>query len=602
MTVSEKSAFSRTTTFIDEGREALLADPDFTTFKELGEEDLNQQFGITLTGEPNSTFEQQARALAVQIRQNARVGDRVLILCQPGISYLLAFYACTFAGVVAVPCCPPDRGISSQQDSLESIIADCQPRLAIANGEIYDSATSGELHLPRGGSLSMISSEEINLSAADDWRRPPVVADDLAFLQYSSGSTGRPKGVMVTHANLLTQLDIIASRFLSGRQTRMETVTWLPPYHDMGLIGAMLTIGYSRSAVAIMDPMDFLKQPIKWLQLVTKLSAGLTGAPNFALTLCAQKVKPEQLSELDLSSLSVMFSGAESVRTETLALFAQIFEPAGFNPRSYMPSYGMAEATLVISSTPRYEFHHELGVSADKLRARILESPKSPEDKRSIVSCGLTVPGHRILIVDPETLETLPDGRVGEVWFCGPSVAKGYWRNPELTEKTFCSTPHNEEGKWLRTGDLGFLQEEKLYIVGRLKDLLIINGSNYHPHDLEDTIATAHPAICHHGVAAFADGEHLNRVILVIEVEDQTDHSKVNELIASVRKALAEKHGIIPDELILVQPNSVEKTSSGKVRRSATRKSLMAGQLDGAIRWRFDRDGSPMNTEDLTNE
>ena len=198
MTVSEKSAFSRTTTFIDEGREALLADPDFTTFKELGEEDLNQQFGITLTGEPNSTFEQQARALAVQIRQNARVGDRVLILCQPGISYLLAFYACTFAGVVAVPCCPPDRGISSQQDSLESIIADCQPRLAIANGEIYDSATSGELHLPRGGSLSMISSEEINLSAADDWRRPPVVADDLAFLQYSSGSTGRPKGVMVT--------------------------------------------------------------------------------------------------------------------------------------------------------------------------------------------------------------------------------------------------------------------------------------------------------------------------------------------------------------------------------------------------------------------
>ncbi len=569
-------------TFLDSAREQFLTDPRRATYRALGPDDPAAPLGIGVQHLPDGDLDTSARALAVRLRTRARVGDRALILCEPGLGYITAFFACLYAGVVAVPAYPPVGATAHRLGRIEAVSRDCA-----ASVMIVDDATDAEMaaHADSGAAaLPRFSVAAIDTADASSWRRPPIVGADLAFLQYSSGSTGTPKGVMVTHRNLLAQTAVVNDRFLNGVDEAWETFTWLPPYHDMGLIGSLLTFAVSRSSATLMTPMAFLKRPLRWLEAVTAIRARLTGAPNFALDLCVRKATPEAIARLDLSSLDVLFSGAEPVRADTLERFAETFGPAGFDPAALLPCYGLAEGTLAVTAKPRPGPSRTLTASRAGLLAGESRAPECAEDERRLVSCGRAMEGHTVRIVDPAEGAELAPGLVGEIQVAGPSVTDGYFGQPELTAETFL--PDADGTVWLRTGDLGYLDAGELVVVGRRKDLLIVNGRNHHPHDLEDAIVASHPGVRPGGVAAFAL-EESEDVGLVVEVEGRITDEDASAIDRGIREVLGGEHGVAPAELVLVRPGTVPKTSSGKVQRSACRAALSQGLLDGRIRWRF---------------
>lgn len=408
----------------------------------------------------------QAKAIASRLQSIVTLGERALLLYPPGIEFIAAFFGCLYAGVVAVPVYPPRR--NQKMSRLETIVKDAGATVVLTTASIQSQVESRLADNPDLKVLHWLATDEVEEKLARTWQHPDINGKTLAFLQYTSGSTGTPKGVMLDHRNLLYNERTIEKAF--GHSEKTVFVGWLPLFHDMGLIGNVLQPLYLGSTCILMSPGDFLQKPIRWLRAVSRYKATTSGGPNFAYALCASKLPPEQKVDLDLSSWEVAFNGAEPVRAETLEQFATAFEPYGFRREAFYPCYGMAETTLFVTGGFKQV---EPAIKTLKAKAleqnRVVVATDRDDSVRRVVSCGKTWLDQKIVIANPEKLTACPNGEVGEIWIFGSSVAKGYWNRPEVTEQTFNAyLSGTNEGPFLRTGDLGFIEEGELFVTGRL--------------------------------------------------------------------------------------------------------------------------------------
>ncbi len=517
----------------------------------------------------------RARAVAARLQALGARGERALLLYPPGLEYVAALFGCFYAGVVAVPAYPPRRNRTDPR--LQSIVADCRPTLALTTRELLSEAERLCAHTPELAGLRWMATEDVPDGEAEGWRDPQARGETLAFLQYTSGSTAAPKGVMVSHGNLLHNFALIEA--FCGYTPETRSVIWLPPYHDMGLIGGILQPLFTGYWAALFSPVAFIQRPARWLEAVSRYRATSSGGPNFAYELCVHAVRDEERAGLDLSRWEIAFNGAEPVRAETLRAFAETFAECGFRESAFYPCYGLAEATLMVTGSRPAEVPMERAVDLEALgEGKVREA----EGRYRLVSSGRSAASQRVIVVDPATLRECPADRVGEVWVSGPSVAHGYWGRTEETAETFSAYEAGSgEGPFLRTGDLGFLDGGELFITGRLKDLIVIRGRNHYPQDVEQTALRSHPGLRAGSGAAFSvdrDGEE--RLVVVQEVSRQAAAGvDVEEVASAIRRAVASEHGVQVHAVAVVRPGGVPKTTSGKVQRRECRARFLAGEL-----------------------
>ncbi|NEQ38280.1 MAG: fatty acyl-AMP ligase [Okeania sp. SIO3I5] len=565
-------------------------------------------------------LEKRSRAIAAYLQSVCPPGEVALLLYQPGLEYITAFFGCLYAGIIAVPAYPPRPNRSLER--IQAIIRDSKAKIALTTKSIISSLERRVSETPELDNLGWLATDHIPDNVAEKWQEPNINQDTLAFLQYTSGSTATPKGVMITHQNLVHNSGLIHQCF--GHSPQSKGVIWLPPYHDMGLIGGILQPLYGGFPVILMSPLMFLQSPVRWLQAISRYQGTTSGGPNFAYDLCVRKIKPEQIQTLDLSSWEVAFNGAEPISAEVLERFTNTFSVCGFRREAFYPCYGMAEATLIISGGNKLSPPVETTIETTALEQNqiVLVSPK--EGTKKLVGCGQTLPEQQIKIVHPEKLTLCAEGEVGEIWVSGPSIAQGYWHKPEETKQTFeaylAEAPRKEP--FMRTGDLGFLEGGELFVTGRLKDVIIINGRNHYPQDIEWTVEQSHPLIRPGCIASFSvEVEGEERLVVVAEVErnfrqllrgiqnsklktqnsNYTDESvssvavglfsqrngKSNrenfdnsqELIKSIQRSVSRNHDLQIYQILLLKPGAIPKTSSGKVQRYACREGFLAGTL-----------------------
>jgi len=533
---------------------------------------------------------QQARAIACQL-QMAPTVSRALLLYPPGLEFIAAFFGCLYAGVVAVPAYPPRP--NQNLSRLQAIVASSQATVALTTTSLLGNIDCFAQN-PDLAQLHWIATDQIASELAEAWQEPELSSDQIAFLQYTSGSTGKPKGVMVSHGNLLHNCALIHHCFEDTPNS--IGVSWLPPYHDMGLIGGVLQPLYVGAPMILMSPVAFLQKPVRWLQAISHYKATTSGGPNFAYDLCVRKIKPEQWASLDLSSWEVAFTGAEPIRAQTLEQFAATFTECGFRREAFQPCYGMAETTLIVSGGLKTALPIVRQVEGTALsQNRVVTAAREHKDTQVIVGVGRSWLDQKIVIVDPDSLTVCPNDRVGEIWVSGPSVAQGYWNRSVETKQTFhaylAATGVSEAvrslGPFLRTGDLGFLQDGELFITGRLKDLIIIRGQNHYPQDIELTVEKSHPALRPGCGAAFAvevKGEE--RLVVVQEVErSYLRNLDVKEVVGNIRQAVTAQHALLLYATVLVKTGSIPKTSSGKIQRHACRSGFLTGSLNVVEDW-----------------
>jgi acyl-CoA synthetase (AMP-forming)/AMP-acid ligase II len=479
-------------------------------------------------------LDHKARAIATHLQERTRPGDRILLAYPAGLDYVAAFFGCLYAGAIAVPVYPPRPNRSLGR--LQAVIQDARPAAALAGGAVLSQVDACRADAPFLGSLPWLDTAALDEGAAGAWTPPAIGRDSLAFLQYTSGSTAAPKGVMVSHGNLLVNERMIQESF--GHDPTMIAVSWLPLYHDMGLIGNLLQPIYLGTPVVLMSPFAFLQKPRRWLEAISRHRATTSGAPNFAYDLCVRRTPPEVRETLDLSCWRVAYVGAEPIRGATLEQFAETFAPCGFRRSAFLGCYGLAEATLFVTGAwpPR-----NLTVEPEALeKDRVVRAAPRAAHARTLVSSGRPPADSEVVIVDPQTNESLPPGRVGEVWVRGPQVAQGYWANPAGTGAVFGGRLAGEGGPFLRTGDLGFLHDGELFITGRLKDLIIVDGRNHYPQDVEWTVERSHPALRPGCGAAFAvERDNAERLVVVHELERHGFGVPREDILAAVRKAVA---------------------------------------------------------------
>ncbi len=561
-----------------------------------------------------SELDHKARLIGGLLQNLGLTRKRALLLYPPGLEFIAAFFGCLYAGVIAIPAYPPRRNQSLER--FQAIVKDSQATEVLTTASIWKNVEQNFAQQLELSSLRWLATDNIDGNLAPSWQEPRISRDSLAFLQYTSGSTGNPKGVMVSHGNLIHNLSLIEKKF--GHKSDRQGVIWLPPYHDMGLIGGILQPLYVGFPVVLMSPVVFLQKPFRWLQAISKYRATTSGGPNFAYDLCVNKITEEQKASLDLSSWEVAFTGAEPVRAETLERFAHTFAPCGFRREAFYPCYGMAETTLFVTggrkTTPPVI---QTVMEAQLEKNQVVFSHEDLPGTRKLVGVGKTHLEQKFIIVDPDRLTRCPVNRVGEIWVSGPSVAQGYWQQPQKTEQTFNAyTKDTKEGPFLRTGDLGFVREDgELFITGRLKDLIIIRGRNHYPQDIELTVEKSHSSIRPGCGAAFAleiNGQE--KLVVVVELERrfkkrvktvtrnyqgiqlQIKRRQENidpglgvefnypgdydDILNSIRQAVVKKYGLKVDAIQLLRMGSIPKTSSGKIRRSSCRTKFLEGTLD----------------------
>jgi acyl-CoA synthetase (AMP-forming)/AMP-acid ligase II len=437
-------------------------------------------------------LDRMARTVAVRLQQLDAAGKRALLLYPPGIEYIATFFGCLYAGVIAVPAYPPRLNRPSPR--IQGMVADAGATIALATTSILENIEKRFEHMPDLAALKWLDTELMTAESADTWREPVISGETLAFLQYTSGSTSAPKGVMVSHGNLVHNLEVIRNGFqiVDGRG-----VFWLPSYHDMGLIGGVLEPMYVNGPSVLMSPASFLQRPVRWLDAISTYRGTISGAPNFAYQMCVDKITDEQMASLDLSSWRLAFSGAEPVRHETMEAFARRFEAVGFRRDAFYPCYGLAEGTLLVSGgIGSAEIASETFDLAELAQNRVVTADPEEAGAQTMVSVGRSLLDQQVVIVDPETLKACPPGTVGEIWVSGSSIAQGYWGRPEQSQHTFqAMIAGSGRGPFLRTGDLGFFHEDELFITGRLKDLIIIRGRNHYPQDIELTVEQSQEAL-----------------------------------------------------------------------------------------------------------
>jgi acyl transferase domain-containing protein/acyl-CoA synthetase (AMP-forming)/AMP-acid ligase II/acyl carrier protein len=554
-----------------------------------------EQTGYTflLDGETESVnlsyqeLDKKARAIAAQLLQTGVPGSRALLLYPPGLEFIAAFFGCLYAGFVAVPAYPPRR--NQKMSRLQAIVSDASAVVALTTTSELTTMVAQLAENRTLAAIPWLTTDSINTDLAVDWQQPNINSDTLAFLQYTSGSTGTPKGVMITHGNLLHNSKLIYEFYQHTPESK--GVIWLPPYHDMGLIGGVLQPMYSGFPVTLMAPVAFLQKPFRWLQAISNYKATTSGGPDFAYDLACRQITPEQLASLDLSSWEVAFTGAEPIRAQTLERFAETFAPCGFRREAFYPCYGMAETTLIVSGGLKSEAPIVRHIQPTALEQNQVIYTSASDGGKAIVGCGKSSPDQKVLIVNPESFLACPDEQVGEVWVAGDSIAQGYWNRPEQTKNIFNAyLADNKTGPFLRTGDLGFLHDGELFITGRLKDLIIIMGRNHYPQDIEFTVENSHPALRPAGGAAFAVEIKTGEKLVIVQEVERSHLRKLNadEVIGAIRKAVAEHHDLQTHAIVLIKTNSLPKTSSGKVRRSTCRAEFEAGTLDVVAIWSAD--------------
>ncbi|MBS2548527.1 aminotransferase class I/II-fold pyridoxal phosphate-dependent enzyme [Catenulispora sp. NL8] len=532
--------------------------------------------GVDGTSEEVTYRQLQARVRATAARLQAEQlrGKPVLLLHPPGLDYITGFLACMYAGAIAVPAYPPDAARFGQTlPRLAAIGRDAKATHALTSGPLSSLAHDRHAELAELGlgDLRWMSTDDTAGLTGTDWKEPRTTTDSLALLQYTSGSTSQPKGVMVSHANLLHNLRAINRRLGHDRDSALAL--WLPPYHDMGLIGGILTALYGGIPLHSMAPMTFVRRPLLWLETIAATGADTGISPNFGFEHCLRMIRPEQRDRLDLSRWRLALNGAEPVRARTLERFAEFFAPCGFDRRAFMPCYGLAEATLLVSATLPGQ-----GADASAFDSAALEQgsarPAFPGTARTteLVGCGGSAEEVSVAVVDPATGRRRPEGGIGEIWVGGPGVARGYWRRPEATVETFRAVIDGEPGRtYLRTGDLGFLGPHGLYVSGRSKDVVVLQGRNYYPPDLEQTVERVGEGIRTNASAAFGvELDGAEELVVVCEVEHRPDDGGA-ALLAAVRAALAAEHEVSPHAVVLLKRSTVHRTTSGKIQRGACR-------------------------------
>jgi acyl-CoA synthetase (AMP-forming)/AMP-acid ligase II len=551
--------------------------PDRLAFRFLA--DGEQEAGALTYGE----LDRRARAVAARLLARGAAGERAILLHPPGLEYLEALFGCWYAGVVPVPAYPPRVGPHLAR--LRALVTDAQARFALTTSAVRQRLGAQIAADPVLAGLDWPGDEPVEPLSREAVAAAPRAPGGLALLQYTSGSTSAPKGVMLSHRTLLGHATELVAAF--GGTAEDHEVSWLPPYHDMGLIGAIVAPLVAGCGATLMPPTAFLQRPLRWLQAVDTFGGTVTGAPDFAWDLCARRATPELVRSLDLRRLRVAFSGAERVRPETLERFAAAFAPAGFRREAFVPCYGLAEATLGISCRAPGQGAAVLAFDEEALGRGRAEPGRAGAPARALAGAGRPLGSAEVLVVDPETLLPRPDGEVGEIWARSVGVADGYWNQPELSARTFGARPAGAppgSPAWLRTGDLGFLRGGELFVTGRLKDLLVLLGFNHYPEDIEATAAAAHPRLRPRGGAAFSvevGGEE--KLVLVHEVEDPRQ-VPAEEVLAALRGAVAEAHQVPVHEAVLVPPGGVPRTSSGKLQRSLCRERYLAGALEALAR------------------
>jgi len=529
-----------------------------------------------------AAVDRKARAIAASLQAMGMEGERALLLYPSGLDFVAAFFGCLYAGVIAVPAYPPRRNRNMAR--IDAIANDAEAKIALTTFEVLERVQTMIADTPALQRIRWRATDQWDEELADQWRRPDVHGDTLAFLQYTSGSTGMPKGVMLTHSNLMHNSAMITYAFEHSRSG--SGCFWLPLYHDMGLIGGILQPLYMGRLNTLMSPTHFLQRPVRWLQAISQSGSTISGGPNFAYDLCAEKVTAEQKRTLDLSRWSLAFNGAEPVRAETIERFSKAFAECGFRREAFYPCYGLAEATLIVAGGYKQS---EPVVQSFDLHAlekhEVVPAASDAPHARELVGSGGNLLDQNIVIADPETFEPCTANQVGEIWVSGPSVAQGYWRREEATHQTFQARLRDGRGPFLRTGDLGFLHKGELFVTGRLKDLIIIHGVNYYPQDIEQAIDGAHKKVKQGAGAAFAVGDQGAERLVIVQETERGRHLNFEEIVAAIRKRVANEMELAVSAIVLLKTGSIPKTSSGKIQRHACQAGYLAGTLAAVATW-----------------
>ncbi len=531
-------------------------------------------------------LDRRARAIGAWLQTQGLVGQRALLLYPAGLDFIAAFFGCLYAGVVAVPAYPPRRNRSLSR--VQVIADDAEAKVALTTKDVLERVQPLLDQSPNLKALRWQATDQLESGLEGNWQHPDVYGDTLAFLQYTSGSTGTPKGVVLNHANLMHNSALIAYAFEHTRSGR--GMFWLPSYHDMGLIGGILQPLYIGLWNVLISPVAFLQKPYRWLQAISQYKATISGGPNFAYDLCVRKITPAQKETLDLTNWSLAFNGAEPVREETIEAFVEAFGPCGFRREAFYPCYGMAEATLIVSGGFKTAPPVIRSFDAQSLENnQVVDALPDEEGARALVGCGGTLLDQEILIVNPNTMGRCAPDEVGEVWVAGPSVAQGYWKRPDETAHTFRAHLAEGGGPYLRTGDLGFMQDGELFITGRLKDLIIIRGLNHYPQDIETTVEKCHESLrSGAGAACTVEIDGRERLVIVHELERgrQREVEALDEVFDAVRRGVSAEHELPVEAIALIKAGSIPKTSSGKIQRHACRSGFLDGSLEIIGQWR----------------
>ena len=517
-------------------------------------------------------LERKARSIGAHLSRRVSPGERVLLVYPENIAFLPAFWGCLYAGLVAVPVIFPDpERLPRLLPRIQKIIADSESRLVLAPKEAI-------LSLEPIFGDQLVATDALPDDGGEDWQPPDITPEQISHLQYTSGSIASPKGVMISHANLLHNL--VEKGKILGYSDQSISLNWMPHTHDFGLVSGLLSPIFHGIPAYTLTPAAIIRQPIRWLQAIRRYRATHSCGVPFALEYCIHRAKPEELKDLDFSCLQNLTVGAEPIRPDTLERFITTFAPYGLRPEAILPGYGLAEYTLVVT----------IGELGGKPKSAWFDLGGSQPSR--LTACGLPIGGTRVEIVDPDTHQPCPAGQIGEIWVAGPSISPGYWNQPKLNQEIFqARLAPSGEGPFLRTGDLGVFREGDLFITGRLKDMFIIHGQNYYPSDLEWLLEDCHPALAGCRGAAFAievDGQE--KPVVVHEVKPSADQPQdFEQIVTAMRNTLAERFEMALQAVVLIKRGDLPRTTTGKIRRPATRQAYLEGSLNPLHEWHIDK-------------